>query len=354
MELEKHLRFLISSYALAEDPSAIKPFGKGHINDTFLVTFLSPKQTPYIFQKINKSVFPNPEIIVENNRLAFEHLLGKSDLLLHPVKTKIDQKNFVIDEKGEYWRLTPFIAHAVTLEQATSPKQAFIAAQAFGSLIDALSDTDPNEYQQSIANFHDIGFRYQQFKKSCTYNFEDRARTCQREIEFIHHRASIINEMAGLTEQLPVRITHNDTKINNILFNASKDKCLHIIDLDTLMPGLVIHDFGDMVRTFCCPVSEDHDDLNDVILRVYYFKALVEGFHSGCGKILTQIEKENFIIGSKVMTLMMGIRFLTDYLNGDTYYKISDKHHNLRRAKNQFKLLQSIEDQEYRLIQTLI
>lgn len=350
MEISPLLASILSKYDLDNQQLDIQLFGKGHINDTFLITFPTfAGQEALILQKININVFPKPDIIINNNNQAYIHLKGKCDLLINPVKTKDGEANFVHDSNGDYWRMVPYISKSVTLEQASSPNQAFIAANAFGQLIKALSDTDISLYKPTIDNFNDIQIRYNQLKEGIAVNFNDRISQCAKEIEFVHAHAFIIDEMTALSEVLPLRITHNDTKINNILFDKSLKKCLNIIDLDTLMPGFAIHDFGDMVRTFSCPAGEDEGNLEQVYLRPAYFEALAEGFVQGCGPILARIEKKHMVLGAQVMTFMMGIRFLTDFLNGDIYYKIDDDQQNLRRAKNQFALLNSIIDQENRL-----
>jgi len=333
----------------------VKPFGSGHINDTLLVTVKQDKkEVKYILRKINCYVFKQPELIIENTINVTNHIRQKLLEINEPdlnrkvftlLLTKYE-KYYHIDEAGDYWCLVVFIDHAYTIDSVENENQAFEAARAYGKFQKYLSDFDTSQCHITIKDFHNLSNRINAFENSINRDPKNRVISISKEILLAKKYGYLNDEFITLKgKNLLTRITHNDTKINNIMLNNKTNEGLCVIDLDTVMPGIILNDFGDMVRTFTSPALEDDKDIAMVRVRLSIFDALVKGYLTELNGYLTKDEVGNLVLGSKIIVFEQAIRFLTDYINGDVYYKTEYDIHNLNRAKNQFALLASIEEQ---------
>jgi thiamine kinase-like enzyme len=313
------------------------PFGTGHINDTYKFSVgKNGLNTSFILQKINTTIFQNPLAIMENIEKVAFHLSAQNypKRILKPLSTQTGSPCLKI-ESNAYWRVFPFFENTYTIDRVEEENQAFEAAKAFGEYLNYLKNLDLNSLKTTIPNFHNGMLRLKKFEKVLKSAPEDRINLSLFEIHFIIEHQGIFKKINELN--LPLRVTHNDTKINNVLFDKTNGKAAAIIDLDTLMPGIVLSDFGDMVRTFTNSADEDEADLTKVRMRKIILEALTEGFLSEM-KDLTTLEKDRLIDGAKWIILMQALRFLTDFLEGDIYYKTHYSNHNLVRAKNQIAL----------------
>lgn len=329
----------------------------GHINDTFKVSLEKEhKIKHFIVQKLNTSIFPEPEKIMQNIETVAQHLTSKGyeKAILSCLKTKKGEYfHQDTDERGSrhealhqgsistgFWRMIPFIENTYSILKVENENQAFEAAKAFGEYLKYLVDLDTSKIHTIIPNFHNAAFRVQQFREALKNKpTGERLKKAHNSLIFIEER---INHFSQIIENIPLRVTHNDTKISNILFDETTQKAACIIDLDTLQPSTLLSDFGDMVRTYTPQYDEDERDLEKVEMRLPYFEALMEGFLSELDSVLTASEKANLIFGAKRTVFVQALRFLTDYLNNDIYYKTDYAEHNLARAENQIALLKSI------------
>ena len=325
--------------------------GSGHINDTYLVLF-DNGGTParFIVQHINRTIFKNPGAMMENIQRVTAHLAaavaGEPDCDRH-VLTLISTRDggaWHVDEDGEYWRAYRFIERARTYDAVESVDQAYQAAKAFGRFQELLGGLGAPRLHDTIPDFHNTPKRFAALERAIAADAVGRAILAKPEIEFALAHAPIASVL--LDAGLPERVTHNDTKFNNVMLDDETGEGICVIDLDTVMPGLALYDFGDMVRTTTSPAKEDEQDLSKVSLQFPMFEALARGYLGSAGDLLTDGEKEHLVSASKVITFEQAIRFLTDYLSGDTYYKVHRDGHNLDRCRTQFKLLESIEQQE--------
>jgi hypothetical protein len=337
------------------------PYGTGHINDTYCVIFdYAGCQTRYVLQRINHSIFKNPVANMENIQRVTSHLAaqiaGEPDaerrvLTLIPTW---DEAVFHLDSDGNYWRMYLLIENAISPEAAESPEQAFQAGKAFGQFQKLLTDLPTPRLHVTIPDFHHVPKRFAALKRAIESDVAGRAILAKPEIEFALAHQPITDVL--LKANLPERITHNDTKFSNLLLDEATGNALCVIDLDTVMPGLALNDFGDMVRTTTSPAAEDEQDLSRVGLQMPMFEALLRGYFDSAGEFLTRTERQHLAFSGKLITFVMGIRLLTDYLSGDTYYKVHREGHNLDRCRTQFELIRSIEQQEdamNRLVESL-
>lgn len=330
------------------------PYGNGHINDTFLLVYEMPdgKSKQYILQRMNHNIFKKPEQLMSNVVNVTEYLRriiitqgGNPDReTLNVVRTR-QGDSYYKDNDHNYWRMFLFIEQTICLEMAESEKDFYDSAVAFGNFQRMLAHYPAETLYETIPNFHNTPSRFSDFKKAVEADKLGRAALARDEIAFAFERE---NETAMLTDllkdgNLPLRVTHNDTKLNNILFDKNSKKALCIIDLDTVMPGLSLYDFGDSIRFGASTGAEDEKDLSKVELDLSLFEAFTRGFLEGCGRSLTEKEIEMLPMGAKLMTYECGIRFLADFLEGDIYFKIHRKEHNLDRARTQFKLVADME-----------
>ncbi len=322
-----------------------RPFGTGHINDTFKVEIEEAGAVKsYLLQRLNHNVFRQPEAVMRNIHLVAEHL-SRQDYplkILAPLPT-LSGDFLYRDEAGNYWRAFPFFEKTTTFDKVETPEQAFEAARAFGAFARALDGMDASQLQATIPGFHDGLGRLAYFKKVLKKAAPERLAEAKEEVDEVLQNQLIFNKIANLV--LPQRAIHHDTKINNLLFDAQTLKAACVIDLDTVMPGVILSDFGDMMRTFTSAADEDEADVSKVEMRMPVFEALSEGFLSEIGGLLTLAERANLTEGGRWLTLMQAVRFLADYLEGDVYYKTKYPAHNLVRTRNQLALFRSMTGQ---------
>jgi aminoglycoside phosphotransferase (APT) family kinase protein len=330
---------------------AAAPFGSGHINDTYRVVFdRAGEPMVFILQRINHNVFKDPVAMMDNIQRVTSHLAAKSAgvpdserrvITLIPAQ---DGRVLHVDEDGNYWRAYHFIDRASTYDAVERTEQALQAAKAFGHFQKLLVDLPDPRLTDTIPDFHHTPKRFAALEKAIELDEFGRASLAKAEIDFALARKSLTTVL--LDADLPERVTHNDTKFNNVMLDDVTGEGICVIDLDTVMPGLVLYDFGDMVRTTTCPAKEDEQDLSKVSMQFPMFEALVRGYLETAGGFLTKAEKQFLAFSGKLITLEIGIRFLTDYLSGDTYFKVHRQGHNIERCRTQFKLVQSIEAQQ--------
>ena len=322
-----------------------EPIDSGHINTTYLVLTQDLAAPDYILQKINSAVFKNIPGLIQNKILVTDFLRTKAkekENIVRLIPTKSGEY-YYIDSNNDYWNLMIFIPDSGVYLVAKSTKIASEAGRLFGEFFYLLNDFEADKLSETIPRFHDIDYRLTQFEDSIKQANEERLALAKDSIEFVNKNKGEVLLLQELKNKgkLPLRATHNDTKISNALFNT-KGKGLAVIDLDTLMPGLVHYDFGDSVRTICSSAEEDEADLENVYFLPENFKAFAGGFLNACKSILSEDEAAHLVLGAKYMVFIMGLRFLTDYLNQDIYFKTNFSEHNLIRAKNQFTLLESL------------
>jgi len=329
-------------------------YGSGHINDSYCVVFQQGREPMrVILQRINHHIFKNPQALMENIQRVTSHLAAQVNgapdgdrrvLRLIPAR---DGRAWHVDVDGNTWRAYRFIDGARTYDAVERTEQAFEAAKAFGRFQQMLVDLPAPRLHDTIPDFHHTPKRFMALEQAIALDKEGRAIHAKAEIEFALAHEPIASVL--LDAHLPERVTHNDTKFNNVMLDDATGEGICVIDLDTVMPGLVLYDFGDMVRTTTSTAMEDEQDLSKVSLQFPMFEALVRGYLSSAGSFLTKAEKQHLAFSGKLITFEIGIRFLTDYLAGDTYFKVHREGHNLDRCRTQFKLVKSIEEQEDRM-----
>lgn len=329
-------------------------YGEGHINDTFCVNTRNEAgdHVRYMLQRINTETFTDPDGLMENVVNVTDYLRNiiaknggdpaRETLTVHRTK---DGKNYYRDSKGGCWRVYSFVEGTICLQTVETPEQFYQSAVAFGNFQRLLAGYDASTLHETIAKFHDTRNRFANFKKALEADPCGRAKDVQPEIEFVLAREK---DCAVLMDQLeagklPLRVTHNDTKLNNILLDKDTGVGICVIDLDTVMPGLALNDFGDSIRFGATHSAEDERDLSKVNFELDLFEIYTKGFLEAAGDTLTAAEKENLPWGAKLMTLECGIRFLTDYLEGDHYFRIHREGQNLDRSRTQFKLVSDME-----------
>lgn len=347
---------VFKSFAICGDFISAAPYGSGHINDTYAVVCnQAGLKLRYILQRINHNIFKDPEALMDNIARVTEHCrrrLNEDDTdasrkTLTLVKTLTGNNSF-IDDEDYFWRCYLFIENAITYDVPETNEQIFQAAKAFGSFQSLVSDLGGEPLNETIPDFHNGPKRYQTLQAAIKADTCNRAAGVKAEIDKIDALAPVFDVLPKLVAagKIPVRITHNDTKINNVMIDCEKNEGICVIDLDTVMPGLALYDFGDMIRTTTSPTEEDEKNLDLVGLQVPRFEAVLRGYLSTAGEFLNDAEKQNLILSGKMITLMIGVRFLTDYLSGDTYFKTKYLEHNLDRCRTQIKLVESIVAQE--------
>ena len=322
-------------------PVQCQLLGNGFINDTFKVT--DNRGVGFVLQRINTVVFTNPAAIMHNYRLVFDYLSSQDFVLQLPalVPTKNGQ-DYIIDNDGQWWRLTTFIAGTTSLNQPKTADNAWQTAFGFGCFTAALTDFPVEQLQITIPNFHDLPNRFAMFSDAWKSANPTRKKQAGRAMKKTVEYSYLITTTQALWPTLPLRVTHNDTKINNILLDKTTHKPVAVIDWDTIMPGTILSDFGDLVRTAACTADEEETDLAKVDINLEYLEALKAGFLSGCGGSLTDLEQKTLWFGAKNIIFEQALRFLTDFLQDDIYYKTTHSTHNLMRAENQFALLDAL------------
>lgn len=333
------------------------PYGNGHINDTFVAAFSQAgTRVRYIFQRINENVFKAPEHLMENiarvteaaaRRLEIENVPDASRRALRVIPAQ-DGKPWCRDREGRIWRAYLFIEGARTYDIIQSPKQAFEAARAFGEFQKLASGLEGPRLHETIPNFHNTRSRFESLRGAVTADSRSRLSEVGAEWQFIQDREPLVDVLLDLQAkgEIPERVTHNDTKLNNVMIDDATETAVCVIDLDTVMPGLALYDFGDLVRTATSPAAEDETDVSKVEMQMTMFEALVRGYLSSAGEFLNDVEKAHLAFAGKLIALEIGIRFLTDYLEGDHYFKIKRSGHNQDRCRTQLALVRSIEAQE--------
>ena len=347
---------IASQFQLPGPLTRVEVFGNGHINDTFCVTCQAdegPVRT--VLQRINQNVFKQPVQVMENFQRVTEHILTKLKVTHSPVAARqlttvktLDNQTYHRDTQNEVWRMVNCIEQAVTLEIIETPDMAFETARMFGWFQRMLLDLPGPVLHETIPDFHNTPMRFKTFQEVLQQDPLSRAKDAQPEIDFVLEHAAVCDVLLDHVNQgnMPVRVTHNDTKINNVMLDQDTHQGVCVIDLDTVMPGLSLYDFGDMVRTATSPTEEDEQDLSLVTMRMPIFDQLVRGFAQETHTFLTPVEKKHLAFSGKLITLEQMIRFLGDHLAGDTYYKIHRENHNLDRCRTQMALVQSILAQE--------
>lgn len=354
----KQMEEVISHFQYKGDLLSQEPYGSGHINDTFLLVFKTEvtKELKVILQRMNKEVFENPVELMENivgvTSYLRERIIengGDPERETLNVLPAVDGKLYYLDSLGDYWRSYKFIDHATSYDQVENPDDFYQSAVAFGNFQRLLADYPAQTLHETIKGFHDTKARFEVFKKVVEEDVMGRAKEVQKEIRFVLDREEIADFFCELLEkgELPLRVTHNDTKLNNIMIDDETGKGICVIDLDTVMPGLAMNDFGDSIRFGASTAAEDEQDLSKVSCSMELFDQYAKGFIEGCNGKLTEKEIELMPMGAKTMTFECGMRFLTDYLQGDTYFKIHREKQNLDRCRTQFKLVEDMEQKWY-------
>ena len=339
MEYMNQYKSVAEQFSLEGNVLEICPYGEGHINQTFLVTTDAKR---YILQKMNTKVFPDPVNLMRNICGVTEHLRARGIETLEVIPTKSGE-SFIHGE--ECFRVYAFIENTVTYQKVTDAKVFENSGRAFGEFQNYLAEFDASKLTETIARFHDTPNRFANFKAALEADAFGRAAECQKEIDFIlSHEDTYAMAMDGLRDgSLPLRVTHNDTKLNNILMDAATNEARAVIDLDTIMPGSMLYDFGDSIRFGASTAAEDEKDLSKVHFDINLFAAYAKGYCGAVKQSITEKEKELLPYGAYLMTIECGMRFLTDYLSGDTYFATKYAGHNLVRCRTQIQLAAEME-----------
>lgn len=344
---------IAGEFALEGDVESAVSYGNGHINDTYLVTTrMGTEMFSYILQRINTSIFTEPAGLMENIVGVTGHLRKKITAAggnperetLRVIPTR-SQENFYRTTEGACYRMYAFIEDTASLEQIERPQDFYEAAEAFGNFQYLLSDYPAETLHETIPDFHNTVKRFERFLAVVEEDPVGRAGEVAAEIDFLKKRQADMGALVELLQkgEIPVRVTHNDTKLNNILLDKVTGKGICIIDLDTVMPGTSLYDFGDSIRFGASTALEDEVDLSLVSMSLELFECYVKGYIKGCRGTLTETEIAMLPMGAKIMTLECGMRFLTDYLEGDTYFKIHREKQNLDRCRTQLTLVADME-----------
>ena len=354
---ESKLLEISRQFSIYGDLLHAEPCKIGHINETYIATYNQGGiQVRYVHQRINTNVFKNPDAVMDNfvrvtthqrRKLVQQGARDASRRTLTVVPTR-DARPYYRNGDGECWRTLVFVEGVRTFEAVETPQQAFEAGRAFGAFQNLLVDLPGKRLAETIPNFHNTRKRFEALQNAIRDDRANRAKDAKREIDFALRQEKIVDIILNGLEKktIPERITHNDTKFNNVMLDVVTGKAMCVVDLDTVMPGSALYDFGDMVRTTTSPTLEDEMDLGNVQMRMPMFKALARGYLESAGPFLTKGERALVAFSGKLITFTIGIRFLTDYLSGDTYFRVHRPHHNLDRARTQFKLVESIAKQE--------
>ncbi len=348
------LNEIISSFPFKGELTEVEQTDTGLINSTFVLTFSDGNQDyQYILQKINTNVFKKPDELMSNIMNVTGFLRNKINQMggnaaretLSFLYTK-ENTPYYLDRDGGCWRSYTYIGKCYTCDKIDSEIKAFRSGKAFGKFQKMLSDYPAASLFETIPHFHDTPSRFNDLKNSVENNLSGRLESVRIELSFALEREKDASKLVNLAAEgkIPMRVTHNDTKINNVLFDGITNEAICVIDLDTIMPGLSLYDFGDSIRSGAVTSDENEKDLDKYGLDINLFKSYTEGFLSEAGHALNEEEVKNLAFSAKLMTLECGVRFLTDYLNGDTYFKTDYPEHNLVRCRTQFKLVKDIEN----------
>ncbi len=346
---------VVSQFCLDGDFLDVIPCGTGHINDTFVSRFQTTEGVVrYVHQRINHHIFREPYKLMENvervTRYAHERIRAaggdprRETLILVPA---LDGSTLYRTAEGDFWRTYWFVEGAHTYDQPIDSQQVYGAANAFGRFQTLMRDLPGGRLHDTIPDFHHTAKRFAAFTGALTKDVANRARFARNEIDLALAREADTSVIVDLVarDQIPERVTHNDTKLNNVLIDDQTGEGICVIDLDTVMTGTVLYDFGDMVRSSACTAAEDERDLEKVQLDLHLFEQIVKGYLDATRDWLTPTEIQYLAFSARLITLEQALRFLTDYLNGDVYYKVQRPEHNLDRCRTQFKLLLELERQ---------
>lgn len=349
------LRAIGRGFEIEGEFESAEPFGSGHINDTYRAVYrVGGVRRRFVHQRINHKIFSNPAALMENIERVLGHLkrkLAGASEIDRRALTLVSARDAGLlhrDEQGGWWRTYLHLEGGRTYDVVEHAGHARESGRAFGEFQRLLADFPAPRLHETIPDFHHTPKRFEALERAVAADASNRARGAEAEIDFALRRkplASVLHELQTRGE-IPERIAHNDAKFNNVVIDDATRESLCVIDLDTVMPGLALHDFGDMVRTVTSPAAEDERDLSKVELRLPLFEALVDGYLSTAGGFLNAVEKKHLVAAGKLITFEVGIRFLADHLSGDTYFKVRREGHNLDRCRTQFKLVESIERQE--------
>lgn len=354
---EEHLRHISQQFQIYGEILHAELCKIGHINETYTATYNQGGQLMrYIHQKINQSVFKDPPTVMKNLMRVTSHIRhklmerGEMDIprkCLTIIPTRDGQSYYNVGN-GDFWRTFVFIERVQTFEAVEVPKQAYEAAKAFGTFQSLLVDLPGERLTETIPDFHNTRKRFTALQRAIQEDHFNRAKSAAKEIKFAHKHEPIVDVLlkAQAQGEIPERVTHNDTKFNNVMLDVVTGEAMCVVDLDTVMPGLSLYDFGDMVRTTTSSTLEDELDLAKVQMRMPMFKELARGYLEAAGQFLTKAERSLIAFSGKLITFNIGIRFLTDYLSGDTYFRVHRPGHNLDRCRTQFRLIESITRQE--------
>ena len=338
--MDEKLLIVMNEFPTEGKILSIEPYGEGHINATYLVV---TDKKRYILQKINNYVFPDVEGLMNNICGVTEYLQSKGIETLTVIRTKNGDKYL---SGKEPFRLYAFIENTITLQSVKDANVYKNIGYAFGTFQNQLAGYNAKTLVEVIPNFHNTPKRFENFKNSLKADVKGRAKDCEEEIKFILDRKDTLSKITDGIKggSLPLRVTHNDTKINNILIDDKSGEARAVIDLDTIMPGWLLYDYGDSLRTGAAKAKEDEKDGNKIGIDLGLYKAYTEGFYSAVKNSLTKKEKELMPYSAYLMTIETAIRFITDYLDGDVYFHTAYEGHNLVRARNQIQMAKSIEE----------
>lgn len=353
MTIRDDTREVIENFDFPGELMECEIYGSGHINDTYRLTYqTSDGIKHFILQRMNKKIFTKPVELMENIEGVTSWLRKKimknggdpERETLNVVNTK-DGMPYYLDSQEEYWRVYLFVEDATSFDMVENENDFYQSAVAFGHFQRLLSDYPAETLHETIRNFHNTPDRMEKFKKAVREDICGRAAGVQDEIQFVLDREEIAHSLYDMLQEgkLPLRVTHNDTKLNNIMIDNTTGKAICVIDLDTVMPGLAAYDFGDSIRFGASTAAEDERNLSKVSFDLHLFEVYTRGFIEGCKGALTDLEIETLPEGAILMTYENGMRFLTDYLEGDQYFKIHREGQNLDRSRTQFKLVKEMQ-----------
>ncbi len=345
------LESILEAYGIDPSRASIEIISSGLINPTWKVL---TSENDFILQRINSTVFREPYKLAENIRLLADYVSINHPDYLFVAPTKAKDGNELVVFNGNHFRIFPFVKGSHTIQSVETPEQAYEGAAQFGRFITAFSGFAAQQLHPTIPDFHNLSFRYQQFRTSLIIGNKTRIQSCAKEINELESYAHLVRQYESIRQNpsFKLRVTHHDTKISNVLFDQN-DKGICVIDLDTVMPGYFISDVGDMMRTYLSPTNEEDADFSKIQIRKDFFQATAQGYLENMGAELSSVERQAFYYAGLFIVYMQAIRFLTDYFNNDQYYGARYETHNLLRAQNQFVLLSHLATQQKSLQSSL-
>jgi Ser/Thr protein kinase RdoA (MazF antagonist) len=343
------LKVILEAYDLNDKDLDISKYGSGHIHTTYSVQSHNSK---YILQAFNDKVFRFPERISANHIILSEHLGAKKLPFALPLPIKNQEGKYFTRHQNQLYRLFPFI-EGITKDEVDLPQQAHLAAEAFGIFTHTFLGVPTDKLQEPIPDFHNLPQRYHQLLDSINHTEMQIDTDLQSLIAFYIGQKDLLDQYKSFQKNLPLRVTHSDTKINNLIFEKDLSKVKALIDLDTIMPGFIFYDFGDLVRTVACTEDESSQNWDEIQIDLDKYHSLITGFCKPLESSISKEEKASLPFGGEMMTYIMGLRFLADYLNGNVYYHINYPQQNLHRALNQFYLLKSLKENRKNIAEIL-